>query len=341
MNITIYASDLHACGPVRCEVQAREINKRFPNHDVVVKTDVAISDFCRSNVMVWQRVSEPTLLPKLQLAKQQGIKNIYELDDDLFNIPEKFEKPYAHYATPEVRAAILEFMRGCDAITVSTHELAHAIRHHVPSHPIFVVENTLDVERWEDAYAAKQTNPTEKIVIGWMASGSHTIDAPLIMPALLRALQEDERVHIKLIGWVGWEQMSDVFKPYADRIETMDWVDYVQLPKIMQDIDIGICPLIDNAFNRSKSGIKWLQYSALGAATVASDLAPYRDIRDGEDGMLVAETQEAWADAISGLVKDDAKRKAMGAKARQRLLADFDVRNRAGEWTVVYDRVCQ
>jgi len=339
IRVTGYASDLHASWPVRLDKPAREINKQHPNHDVVVKTTVDISDFYRSNVMVWQRASERNLLPKLQLAKQLGIKSIYEVDDDLFNIPEAFQKPYIHHSKPEVRAAILEFMQNCDALTVSTHTLAHALRPHVPDKPVFVVENTLDVDRWEEAFSKRSNDG--KVVIGWMASGSHTIDAPLVMPALLRALQEDERVHILLIGWVGWKQMCDMFKPYADRVTTMEWVDYVQLPMVMKDIDIGIAPLVDNLFNRSKSNLKWLQYSALGAATVASDLDPYKDIQNGTDGILVAETASEWADVVSGLVSDDDKRKRIGNAARANMLANWDMRKRAGEWTTVYDAVCQ
>tara|TARA_R110002167_G_scaffold153010_10_gene347146 strand:+ start:62 stop:391 length:330 start_codon:yes stop_codon:yes gene_type:complete len=109
----------------------------------------------------------------------------------------------------------------------------------------------------------------------------------------------------------------------------------------MREIDIGICPLIDNLFNRSKSNLKWLQYSALGAATVASDLDPYKDIEDGVDGVLVEETQEAWSDAIMSLLKDDKKRVSMGNEARETLLKTWDVRNRAADWVTVFDAVCR
>jgi glycosyltransferase involved in cell wall biosynthesis len=341
MKITGFLSDIHACGPVRLEVPAREVNKRFPNHDYVCKTDVQISDFTRSNVMVWQRASESDLLPKVNLATSQGIKNIYELDDDVFNIPEKFQKPYIHYAKPEVRESITALMRACDAVTVSTNVLAQSVQPYVSDKPIFVVENSLDVERWEEDYAKKQNTKKDTITIGWMASGSHTIDAPLVIPALLRALKEDDRVRVKLIGWVGWDIIGEKFDRYRHRIDTSDWVNYVQLPKVMREIDIGICPLIDNLFNRSKSNLKWLQYSALGAATVASDLDPYKDIEDGVDGLLVEETQEAWSDAIMSLLKDDKKRVSMGNEARETLLKKWDVRNRAADWVTVFDAVCQ
>lgn len=341
MNITAYVSDQHACGPVRLEVPARAINERFPNHQVCVKSDVQISDYARSNVMVWQRCSEPDLLPKVRHAKKMGVKCVYELDDDVFQIPPEFQKPYIYYAKPEVRECIIEHMQLADAVTVSTHTLAKAVRPYIPDTPIFVVENTLDVDFWEPAYVHKCTNPTDDIVIGWMASGSHTIDAPLIVPALLRALQENERVKLLLIGWVGWEQLCQAFEPYKDRITTMDWVQLYDLPRKMMPMDIGICPLVDNAFNRSKSNLKWLQYSSLGACTLASRLDPYRAIQDGYDGILVDETREAWADAVSRVVNDDKLRHQLGVNARQTLVEKWDVRKRCGEWTAVWDMICK
>ena len=73
---------------------------------------------------------------------------------------------------------------------------------------------------------------------------------------------------------------------------------------------------------------------------MASDLDPYEAIRQGEDGIKVEETPEAWADAISELVADEEKRRHIGSQSRLRLLKDYDVRKRAGEWTAVYDMVC-
>jgi hypothetical protein len=41
---------------------------------------------------------------------------------------------------------------------------------------------------------------------------------------------------------------------------------------------IGIAPIADNTFNDSKSELKWLEYTALGVPTVASDVGPYKRV---------------------------------------------------------------
>jgi len=125
------------------------------------------------------------------------------------------------------------------------------------------------------------------VTIGWMASGSHTIDAPLVIPAIKRIMKEYPNVKLHLIGWVGWEQLGQEFNEHKERIKVEPWTNIVMLPQVMADIDIGIAPLVDNLFNRAKSNIKWLQYAALGSPCVASDLAPYQDIQNGVDGFVV------------------------------------------------------
>jgi glycosyltransferase involved in cell wall biosynthesis len=52
--------------------------------------------------------------------------------------------------------------------------------------------------------------------------------------------------------------------------------------------DIGIAPLVDCNFNRSKSNLRWLEYSALKIPTVATDISHFRQtVRNGEDGFLI------------------------------------------------------
>src|SRR5437899_12979401 len=65
---------------------------------------------------------------------------------------------------------------------------------------------------------------------------------------------------------------------------------------------IGIAPLEKNAFNDAKSELKWLEYTALGIPTVASDFGPYkRAIGSGKDGFL---TNDNWELALTNLIEN-------------------------------------
>jgi glycosyltransferase involved in cell wall biosynthesis len=91
--------------------------------------------------------------------------------------------------------------------------------------------------------------------------------------------------------------------------------------------DIGIAPLADTAFNRSKSAIKTLDYAALGLAVLASDVPAYRESlcdsacadgrgSDGVGGRLVANTEAAWFRALCDLINDAALRQRLAQGAR-------------------------
>jgi len=204
--------------------------------------------------------------------------------------------------------------------------------------PKFVVENALDVDSWQRVYAEKQISDGALVTIGWLASGSHAIDAPLVMPALERLLEERKNVRLHFIGWIGFESMSDGMKKHKERIQVEPWVDIAVLPRAMADFDIGLAPVVDNAFNRAKSSIKALQYWALGIPLVASPLAPYELLEDGGDGYLVA-TPEEWYEKLLGLVDDQEKRRRMGNRGRLRLIRDHDIRDHAADWLRVFEIV--
>lgn len=338
MNIIWYMSDLFACGHIRGEVVARELNQRFTNHSMICKTDIMLSDYFWANVMVFQRANSQLLLQKMRMAKDFGIKTIYDIDDDVFNTPPGFQKPYDFYSRPDVQEAITQLMNTADAATCSTYELAKSLAPRIPLKPKFVLENALDAFMWDAIYHEKQTQKKDTVTLGWMASGSHVIDAPLVRDVLKTLMHDYPNLRIHCIGWIGFNELG--LEEYKDRITVDGWVEISDLPRAMMDFDIGLAPVADNPFNRSKSNIKWLQYSALGIPTVASPLPPYKDIRHGKDGLLATENRPgSWEDCLRSLIESESYRKQMGADARLCLIQKWDMRNNIGQWLDVFDLV--
>jgi glycosyltransferase involved in cell wall biosynthesis len=86
----------------------------------------------------------------------------------------------------------------------------------------------------------------------------------------------------------------------------------------MLDCDINLCPLVDNAFNRCKSAIKWYEASVMPTpeATLAQDTAPYQEIQDGKTGLLF-KTPAEFVEKLSLLIEDAQLRKKLGEGARK------------------------
>ncbi len=102
--------------------------------------------------------------------------------------------------------------------------------------------------------------------------------------------------------------------------------------------DIGLAPVSDAPFNRSRSELHWLEYAMAGAPTVASRLmggGPYEVIRDGVDGLL-ARNKAEWREALRSLARSPALRAEIAGRARERVLAEYRASDRAVEWAEVY-----
>jgi glycosyltransferase involved in cell wall biosynthesis len=97
----------------------------------------------------------------------------------------------------------------------------------------------------------------------------------------------------------------------------VDWLTSVQ-----PGWHIGLSPLRESAFNRSKSAIKAMDYAALGLAVLASDMPVYRgSVADGPAGQLVANNSQSWYAALAWLVRNRDLRVSLAAGARQAFLA--------------------
>ena len=82
-----------------------------------------------------------------------------------------------------------------------------------------------------------------------------------------------------------------------------------------QEWDIAVSPLVDGPFNRCKSAINPLDSAALGLPVVASQHAEYEAAFGGGHGVqLVANTAEAWAEALSRLIADPEARRREGER---------------------------
>lgn len=325
MNIKFFISDTWACGHVRGEVPARHINSQTA-HQMVCKSDVLYSDMFKTDVMIFQRQSNSAMLPQIEEARRRGIRVVYDIDDDLFSIPPESKKAHEFYSKPEVQSGLMMFMNSCDAIISSTQHLAEQIRSRT-TRPIFIVENGVDFDYWNSAFERHLASNKEEVTIGWMASGTHLIDAVLLSDVLPPLFEEFPQLRAHLIGWVDAKDFGPGMKRYASRVTTHPWIDISELPDAMSDFDIGLAPLVDNRFNRSKSAVKYLQYSALGIPCVASPCLPYIPlIQHGVNGFIADDNNpEAWTECLRSLIVDKSKRLLVGCTARLQMRARYDV----------------
>ena len=252
---------------------------------------------------------------------------IYDLDDDLLAIPPAH--PDAARLAP-LAPAVRALLAAADVVTVSTPALARRIGRLRPT--VVVVVNALDERLWQPLARPPPAGPVRLLCMG---TATHGEDFALIRPALdqLHASFGAD-VAIDVIGVTAGSLPS-----WANRVApppaAASYPGFVDWITRQPGWDIGLAPLAPGRFNDAKSAIKALDYAALGLVTVASDAPAYRGSpADGVGGMLVANAPEAWFAALSGLIRDPARRAALAAAGTARLAAAH-VLGAVNPWTQV------
>ena len=121
-------------------------------------------------------------------------------------------------------------------------------------------------------------------------------------------------------------------------VDAQEWSEPTEVEDL-QEIDIGLYPLPDEEWVLGKSGLKALQYMALGIPTVATRVgANNRIIQDGENGFLVSDREE-WQRRILELASDADLRRRIGDRAKRTVSERFSVSANREAYLEVLDAV--
>ena len=341
MNIKFYMSDSFACGLIRGDIPAKYINRQAGDIRMDCKLELMESDFPGTQVMVFQRSCQPAALKRMIRAKRLGIKCVYDIDDDLFNVPECTGPIAVNYMKPEVRAAMTGFFQNADAIVASCKEMADLCRKRNPHAPIFIIPNSIDFELYDDAYW--NAKPHDSIVIGWHGSWSHIDDVPLIRDAIAQIMARYPEVRFKIMGSLNSKHFGEPLEPFKDRVIDGKWINFYDLPYVLADCDIGVCALAASQFNRVRSTIKLQEYAAAGVPCVCSPMPCYQEVvKSGENGLIVeSESTDGWINALSRLIESEQDRRAMGLRARKWVMDNCDIRNVSLLWADAYRQIAR
>jgi glycosyltransferase involved in cell wall biosynthesis len=291
--------------------------------DVHVSTAETIYEEA-ADIIITQRYAIPDIATADRLAahaRSIGARLVYDLDDDLLNIPRTH--PDARTLRPRAKT-VRRMLEVADAVWVSTTALA-AIRPDA-----VVMPNGLDERIWIPPAPSMQEHPVRILCMG---TATHDDDFALIEPALVRLKTEyDHRVSINILGvTTRYELPSGLDRIGMSRNATRSYPGFVNWLRGMEPgWHIGLAPLLDTPFNQAKSSIKAMDYAALGLAVLASDTPVYRgSLADGPAGRLVPNTKEAWYAALNWLVRNHAERRAVAARARDAFLAGSSLASQA------------
>ncbi len=172
--------------------------------------------------------------------------------------------------------------------------------------------------------------PCSTIRIGYFSGNlSHNQDFSSITEALVAIMEKHSEVELILAGPLS---IKSTLNKFADRIKQLPYVDRKKHFANLASVDINLAPLeIDNPFCIAKSELKFFEAGIVQVPTVATANQTFcQAIEDGVDGFVAKDTQE-WLEKLERLIADENLRKAMGAKAREKALANYTTSNAKNE----------
>ena len=87
--------------------------------------------------------------------------------------------------------------------------------------------------------------------------------------------------------------------------------------EIIQQMDIGIMPLIDGPWERGKCGYKLIQYMACSVPVIASSVGANIDIVQKSQSGLLADDVQAWQNSLIQLLDNPEERQKFGKSGRK------------------------
>ncbi len=292
-----------------------------PMHDQALEaTDV---------IVLQQTVDPKKIAHAMAWAGEYGKLLVYELDDFMDVPPEHllYNEHVQLDASVWTRAGVSKV----DIVTTTTDVLAEEIKKYNKN--VYVLKNCLDMDLW--GYSPLSQTVGGEIRVGWAGSATHREDMKMLKPAVMELLNKYPNVKFFYCG-DGELWKSKLFEGHP-RTEYVEPTSIDNWPAKLRSLrfDIGLIPLLDTPFNRSKSNLKYLEYGAYKIPAVMSPVVYSATVKDGVTG-LFAETPKDFFKQASRLIDNVSLRKRIGEATYKDVHDNYDIRNHWKEWLNVY-----
>ena len=303
------------------------------------KLDVII-DKTSVVVVARQTAKRSGILKFIRKIHNSGTKVLFDLDDLIFSyddlklvqksVQEKSWLYWAGYIW-----GIRRIAKRVDGFICTNEFLAKKLEQSFRK-PVKVIRNSLNGRQIEVSEKYLREKQHKGFVVGYFSgSPTHTKDFGLAEPELIRFLEDHDDAKLRVVGYMN---LSNSMKRLADkgRVEIVAPVDYLELQKLIAEVDVNIAPLVINDFTNCKSELKFFEAAAVETTTIASPTYAFEEaIKDGKNGFLAQ--PGGWYDKLEYLYNNPEKNKKIAKCAKEYALKHYYGKELLKEVESVYD----
>ncbi len=236
------------------------------------------------------------------ILKFKKIKYIVDLDDAIYFRNEKFIKKQ-NYKTYSINSFKFS-LKNADKIFTGNNIISNYVKDFNKN--IFEIPTIIDTQKVN----SKISNKKNKIfTIVWIGSPSTSIYLYEIFPYLDEIYLKFKNFKLRLIG-AGNIQSSKF------PIEKFEWNIDTEI-RLVSECHVGIMPLADTIWSRSKCGFKLIQYMSCNLPAIASPVGINKDIINENVNGFLCSTKEEWINKIKFCIENKNTLEIMGKRARE------------------------
>ena len=270
---------------------------------------VSLKNYDAVYIFMWVTPLGSKLFEKIYFRNSNKI--IYDIEDNILLNFRRKDNLVAFLRSDE---KIKFLIRNSNTVITSSPMLSEACSKISGSKEnIKYISSSINMKRYSPY---KKHIKKKNIVIGW--TGTHSsIEYLNILKNVFKILKKKYHfINFKIIS-------NFVYKLDDVTIENIEWNKFSEIQDLLE-IDVAIYPLPINEWVKGKSGLKALQFMALGIPVVATKVGMNEKIiQNMYNGILVNNNDEEWILAIETLCKDFSLRNNLGKNSRKTVLENY------------------
>jgi glycosyltransferase involved in cell wall biosynthesis len=362
VQIAGYCQERSACTTLRIKQPLERMQElKLAETHIITHGHHAPEAIRKSDIIFMGRSASTPVLTMMKKAQEMGKKIVFDLDDNMFEVAVtsphykdcgvmnvNFENPdgakgdvwkdgqagFDLKRNRGLRKSFIDVVRQADWVTVTTPPLEKVYKRY--NDHVTIIPNALNFRIWEKPDISHNGKEVRLLYTG---AANHFEDWLFIHPVFTELQNKYKNLKIVLIG-TDWKMAPS--KMDYSRVEVHRWVDFEAYPYLMKSLccDIGVAPVRVSDFNDCRSELKWVEYSALKMATVATNHGPYkRAIRNSETGLLASDEKE-WVDALSTLIENNTRRRHISESAYAYVRKNYNLDYIIDQWMGVFKNLC-
>ncbi len=265
-------------------------------------------------VVIHRNFPTKDTMPLIRKIAASSVRLVYETDDAFELLPDDHPKAFHKACAPYIN----ECVRRSNLVVVSTKELAKLYR---DCAPVCVVPNTISQRIWgshDGGTPRGSVSAESKLRVALVGGDDHLGDFLTVADVVREATFVDWVCYgngaIRALRALGVEPVLSINSNFK----------YVSHPSRLRQlsVDVAVCPLLDNSFNRCKSDIKYIEFGYLGVPILAAALPGYSDsIVNCVNGFLCTNFEE-WFATLSHLDRNREHCIEQGVRAREAVVSE-------------------